>query len=361
MDYLVQNMMSVNLTQKPTIRFQALDGLRGVLALTVMLSHMIGVVTGWDALRPLIGAYISVIYFFIMSGFVLTYAHNKNYSFTYFFLLRLARLWPLHCFTTLSMVLIYIYNSKHLGYVPGSYVFDWKIILKNLLFLHGVTPLQFPLINDPSWSISIEFWGSLLIPIILIKIKPLKRLLITFAFIIALCVQSSSGFSDMTLCNMSQFFLASSAIMLGSSIYSLITPEIIKNIRNTKYYEFFLFICLLSCLVGIYGQSHNKFDYLYIIPFIPLMLIDFQPDTSLIKKIFLSEPIQFFGFISFPLYLIHSSAIIIGLQYRTDNPALSIIMAACLSITISYLYTVYIDSPLYRYMKRKIRNIYSRD
>lgn len=349
--------MSVNLAQKPTIRFQALDGLRGVLALTVMLNHMIGVVTGWSEFRPLTGAYISVIYFFIMSGFVLTYAHKKNHNFVYFFLLRLARLWPLHCFTTLSMVLIYIYNSKHLGYVPGSYVFDWKIILKNLLFLHGVTPLQFPLINDPSWSISIEFWASLLIPIILIKIKPIKRLLISCAFIIALCIQSTTGFVDISLYHMFQFFLASSAIMLGSSIYSSITPQITINIQNTKYYEFFLFICLLSCVVGVYGQIHNKLDYLYIIPFIPLMLIDFQPDTSLIKKIFLSEPIQFFGFISFPLYLIHSSAIIIGLQYRTDNPTLSIIMAACLTITISYLYTVYIDSPLYRYMKRKIRNI----
>ncbi|KXV68623.1 hypothetical protein AD951_10380 [Acetobacter malorum] len=338
-------------------RFYALDGLRGILALSVMLSHMVGVVTGWSEQRPLIGAYISVIYFFIMSGFVLTYAHKANHKFLYFFLLRLARLWPLHCVTTLMMILIYAYNSRHMGYVAGHYIFDWKVILQNLFFLHGVTPHQFPLINDPSWSISIEFWASLLIPLIFIRIEPFKRLLIAGTFILLLCIQSAAGFIDMSFRGMFPFLLASSAIMLGSAVYALLTPERITKITTKNSFEVFLWICLVSCLVGIYGQFHNKLDYLYILPFIPLMLIDFQPDSSLIKKVFLSQPVQFFGFISFPLYLIHSSAIIIGLQYRSDSPVLSILMAGGLSIVISYLYAAFIDIPLYRAMKSKIKNL----
>lgn len=338
-------------------RFYALDGLRGILALTVMLNHMIGVVTGWNEARPFVGAYISVIYFFVMSGFVLTYAHKTSYKFIYFFLLRLARLWPLHCITSIAMILIYAYNSKHMGYVAGHYVFEIKVIFENLIFLHGVTPYQFPLINDPSWSISIEFWASLLIPLIFIRISPFKRLLIACVCIVLLCIQSTAGFIDWSFDGMFQFFLASSAIMLGSAVYSLLTPERISTINTKNSFEIFLWICLAICLIGIYGQIHNKLDYLYIIPFIPLMLIDFQPSTSLIKKIFYSQPVQFLGFISFPLYLIHSSAIIIGLEYRKDNATLSILMAAGFSVIFSYLYAAYFDISLYKYMKSRIKKL----
>ncbi|MFT9258405.1 MAG: acyltransferase [Acetobacter sp.] len=349
--------MAPTLEHNAPTRFYALDGIRGILALTVILNHMIGVVTGWNEQRPLSGAYISVIYFFILSGFVLTYAHKTNHKFIYFFFLRLARLWPLHCITTLAMIAIYAYNSKHMGYVAGYYVFNYKVILQNLLFLHGVTPHQFPLINDPSWSISIEFWASLLIPVIFIKIKPLKRLFIACLFILLLCVQSTAGFVDSSFSGMFKFFLASSAIMLGSAMYSFLTPERFAKITTKNNFEFFLWICLTACMTGIYGQTHNKFDYLYIVSFIPLLTVDFLPASSLIKRFFLSQPVQFFGFISFPLYLIHSSAIIIGLQYRSDNPALSILMAAGLSIIISYLYAAFFDIPFYRYMKNTIKNL----
>lgn len=347
--------MNLGEAQNPAKRFHALDGLRGILALTVMLNHMIGVVTGWSEQRPLIGAYTSVIYFFIMSGFVLTYAHKANDKFIYFFFLRLARLWPLHFFATTLMILIYAYNSKHMGYVAGRYIFDWKVIFENLTFLHGVTPHQFPLINDPSWSISIEFWGSLLIPLLFIKISPFKRLLIAISLIILLCIQSAAGFVDYSLGNMFQFLLASAAIMLGSAVYSLATPERISTINSKNNFEVFLWICLVVCLIGVYGQAHNKLDYLFMIPFIPLMLIDLQPDSSYIKKFFHSQTVQFFGFISFPLYLLHSSAIIIGLQYRSDHPILSILMAAGMAIVISYIYAAFCDIPLYRYLKNKIK------
>ena len=59
--------------QKEIIRLEALDGLRGILAVTVMLSHFIGSIYGWSDDRFLIGAYLSVVYFFMMSGFVLDY------------------------------------------------------------------------------------------------------------------------------------------------------------------------------------------------------------------------------------------------------------------------------------------------
>lgn len=59
------------------IRLNGLDGLRGLLAITVMMSHLVGSFIGWTDDRAFIGAYLSVVYFFMMSGFVLSYSHNR--------------------------------------------------------------------------------------------------------------------------------------------------------------------------------------------------------------------------------------------------------------------------------------------
>ncbi|WP_446916279.1 acyltransferase family protein, partial [Klebsiella pneumoniae] len=108
--------MSVN-------RFDAIDGTRGILAGMVMLSHMFGSFMGWPQVRPFSGAYLCVVYFFIMSGFVLTYAHASGNFFKYV-LTRFARLWPLHFLSTMLMVAIYYYNAHHGGYVSSPDVFS---------------------------------------------------------------------------------------------------------------------------------------------------------------------------------------------------------------------------------------------
>jgi peptidoglycan/LPS O-acetylase OafA/YrhL len=341
-------------------RFLALDGLRGILAITVMLNHMIGVVTNWSHTRPLVGAYISVIYFFIMSGFVLTHAHKKQERFIYYLLVRLARLWPLHFFTTAVMIMIYYYNSRNGLYVAGDFVFQWTVWLKSILFLHGVTPYTFPLINDPSWSISIEFWASLLIPLIFVKFAPTVRFVLSLFLLFILFVKSKTGFVNFSIFGMFQFILASSSMMLGSALYSLLISRNQKVISKLSFSEVFLWICFAVCLIGIYGQTHNRFDFIYLFSFLPLLLIDFIEKPSSIKKFLTSSVVQFFGFISFPLYLIHSSIIIADAQYRSDNPVLSIMMAAGLAIFVSYLYADFLDPIIYNGLKKKIFLMFSR-
>ncbi len=166
-------------------RFDAIDGTRGILAGMVMLSHMFGSFMGWPQVRPFSGAYLCVVYFFIMSGFVLTYAHASGNFFKYV-LTRFARLWPLHFLSTMLMVAIYYYNALHGGYVSSPDVFSISVILKNILFLHGLYWHDFKLVNEPSWSISIEFWVSLLIPLIFTRLGNMTRAVVAGLFFIFL-------------------------------------------------------------------------------------------------------------------------------------------------------------------------------
>lgn len=63
---------------RPIERFYYLDGLRGILASIVALSHIYGATTAYSALRPWRGASLAVDCFFVMSGFVLAYTIGKS-------------------------------------------------------------------------------------------------------------------------------------------------------------------------------------------------------------------------------------------------------------------------------------------
>ncbi len=327
-------------------RFDAIDGTRGILACMVMLSHMFGSFMGWPAFRPFSGAYLCVVYFFIMSGFVLSYAHSSG-SFIKYILTRLARLWPLHFFSTVLMVLIYYYNAHHGGYVSSPDVFSVSVILKNIAFLHGIYWHEFQLINEPSWSISIEFWASLLIPLIFVRLNTTLRGVIIIAAFAFLCNRHPSGIPP-------SMHTAMLSMLVGSFFYSISRTEYFSRIIKERFSAFFVTCAVIISMVGVYAMNHSRLDYFLFIAFVPMLFIDHLADDKIIKKIFTSDLFLFLGYISFPLYLLHELVIVSGFIFDPDNAWTSISIAALTSILISYVYARFIDYPLYKALKRLI-------
>lgn len=267
-------------------RFDAVDGLRGGLAVSVLFSHLVGSTIGWSDNRPFIGAYISVVYFFIMSGFVLSYAHSSG-SFIKYFLTRLARLWPLMFFSTALMVVLYKYNQYHGGYVSSLDVFSPVIFLKNILFLHGVYWHDFQLINEPSWSISLEFWVSLLVPLVFVRTNfILKIIVVIFSFF--LLVFFNRGGVPPTL------LTAFVSMLIGSICFDLTKKAWFLELLKDQFYSLFALFALIVCCIGVYAQAHNILDYFYIIAFIPLMFVDFLAPETFVHKLLTS---RFFFFL----------------------------------------------------------------
>ncbi len=331
------------------IRFNALDGIRGILAIMVMLSHMIGSFVGWTSIRPFSGAYLCVVYFFIMSGFVLTYAHSSG-SFFKYLLTRFARLWPLHLISTLLMVLIYYYNAKHGYYVSSGDVFSTLTITKNLLFLHGMYWNDFQLINEPSWSISIEFWCSLLIPLIFIKLNIFTRTVIASVIFVFMWSKFSSGIPP-------SFLTAVLSMLVGSLCFSITQTSPFLSIIKERFTSLFITVAVVASIIGVYAMNHSRLDYFLFMVFIPVLFIDYLADEKIIKKIFTSNLFLFLGYISFPLYLLHELIIVSGFIFDEKNVWTSISMSAMAAIFIAYLYARFIDYPLYRYLKKLISKI----
>ena len=130
-------------------RYEALDGLRGVAAVGVMLYH-IGSWTGRPWLVP--HGYLAVDFFFCLSGFVLAHAYGKReIGWLGFMRQRLVRLWPLIALTMLGGAFVII---QHREAVPGWLALGLLMIPRVWVDDNGFSPL-FPL-NPPAWSLFFE-------------------------------------------------------------------------------------------------------------------------------------------------------------------------------------------------------------
>jgi peptidoglycan/LPS O-acetylase OafA/YrhL len=143
--------------------FRSLEGLRGILAIAVMLGHFNVI----DLLARVGLAYnfqLAVDVFFMLSGFVLThsnYATNDEVNARTFVIKRFARLYPLHLVTLVLVGALYAQQGK---------AFDAWGVLRNVLLMHGDNYQQ-PMFNGPSWSVAVEFWCSLIFLVIMTRVN----------------------------------------------------------------------------------------------------------------------------------------------------------------------------------------------
>ena len=173
-------------TSKP--RLEALDSLRGISALMVVLYHSSfpNFVHDLPVVR---NSYLFVDFFFVLSGFIMYYNY-KNIDgiveFRRFIGLRFFRLYPLHLATLLALLcweslytlakLIYSQTSA----APSSN--DAVALLLNLTLTNGIG-IRPPSFNVPSWSISTEFWTYIIFGLIVTLSKRRLRIPVVYIFI----------------------------------------------------------------------------------------------------------------------------------------------------------------------------------
>ena len=137
-------------------RFLALDGLRGICAVIVLLFHDLA----FSQPRPFARGYLSVDVFFVLSGFVLAFAFGDklktNMTLYEFMKARVRRLGPVLLFGSLLGAVGVIIQ----GTVPANVV----VVVASAALLNALLiPLltgglgAFPM-NSPSWSLFAEFW-----------------------------------------------------------------------------------------------------------------------------------------------------------------------------------------------------------
>ncbi len=143
----------------------ALTGLRFIAAMSVVLVHAFKLAQGYTSIGP--WASNAVTFFFVLSGFILTYVYHQRLKKTgllKFYWARFARIWPLHIFCFVAILWVQ-------GYIFGHRTLDFDRMLAAHIGLvqswvpADTLPMMF---NGPAWSISTEFGFYLLFPALLL-------------------------------------------------------------------------------------------------------------------------------------------------------------------------------------------------
>lgn len=193
-------------------RFQAIEGLRGVLAWAVVFSHLVyfaDIYThGFGGRIAHIGR-PSVLIFIIVSGFVITHVLiERPEPYGSYLARRFMRIFPLFAVTSVIGYFtsdLQVSTLRHAAY-SGDPEFDfvsmvagiassdhqnlWPHVLAHLTMLHGaisddVLPFSAYAFNIPAWSISLEWQFYVLAPVILMVVMR-RRLLIPAAIGLAM-------------------------------------------------------------------------------------------------------------------------------------------------------------------------------
>jgi peptidoglycan/LPS O-acetylase OafA/YrhL len=183
------------LTQK---HFLALDGLRGVAAVAIVMYHR----RWWLTELPLDHAYLAVDFFFLLSGFVIAHAYEgqlaSSMSFAEFVRIRLIRLGPMLIFGGLIGGAFVLAKAAVQGLPIDSAA---VIAMVDTLF---ALPTPFPTwmdpgspfpINAPTWSLFFEIASNLAFALLapLLRTRVLVAVVVvSFAWLVAVVLSTST-------------------------------------------------------------------------------------------------------------------------------------------------------------------------
>ncbi len=176
--------------------YEILDGLRGIAAVMVVFFHVFETHSGGDHAKQIINhGYLAVDFFFLLSGYVISYAYDDRWgkmTLKDFFKRRLIRLQPMIIVgSIIGALLFYFQDSPGLGWGGIHEVPVWKMLLVMLIGCtlipvgkgldirgwHEMHPL-----NGPAWSLFFEYIANIVYAFVL---RRLSKIILGILVVIA--------------------------------------------------------------------------------------------------------------------------------------------------------------------------------
>jgi len=308
--------------------------------------------------------HVWVTFFFMLSGFILTYSiysKNKKPKFTEFMFRRIARIFPVHFLTLLVTIMFFLFIGKSI--VLSS-------LISNLFLVQSWNTSQSVYwdLNAVSWSLSDElFFYVIFIPLCRVGLNWIISLMI---LILAVFFFVYINYKNVSYDFIRWFFYVLPIIRLMGFIVGILCYHIYEKIKSKNfdnYYSLFEFTSVIILFTSIYISAHSninkpiKWDIYYIIP-LALLIIAFSLQKGIFSKALGNKYILFLGNSSFALYMIHYYAIAIIFQYFIKNHNLHVIIfylpfVAFLIILLSCIVYFYFEKPMNTYIFNKLMGL----
>jgi len=354
--------MGANNNQKKLGYIPELDGLRGISILAVMFFH-----SG----SAMIGGYIGVDVFFVLSGFLITsiivneYNETSALNYKVFYIKRLLRLGPALIFMLITFTLLsYLFLSEEKA---SSNLIDALISLFYVSNWARVFELHPPDWLGHTWSLSIEEQFYFLWPIVLVTILRLCKSRWTVAFIafsIAILAWFLRIYLTLDGSSYTRVYFGldtrADALMIGCVLgiitsSSLLTDKIQKILSKWLFVLAPVIVIYLGIVAFTMAADHPQTNYwvffsvaLSTAIFLAHLLIN---SKTLIHKLLSMKWLVWVGSISYGLYLWHYPIfrLMKSLEYQWE---VIMTLGVIVTFTISIFSYYVLEKPILKMKKR---------
>lgn len=285
----------------------ALTGIRALAAWWVVLFHLVPVIL---TLIPASRHFVWLVeqgdkgvdLFFILSGFVIAYNYSGWFAgrfspktYVQFLWLRLGRMYPVHIFS-LGIWVVYVganHSLRLTSLIPAN--FTLKAFLSNILLTHA---WQIPLRttwNYPAWSISLEWLAYLLFPAFALALARLARPATALAIVCALGI----GSPFLHQAPWFHFVRILSGFALGCLLHWLYSRGIGRRSRWDRV--------AVVTIPGVVFLAAGLREF--VLPWFVVLIYSLTGETGLAARLLGSRPFEYWGRVSYSLYMMHAPGI----------------------------------------------------
>jgi len=346
-------------------RLAGLDGLRGILALGVALSHAYSHFTGWRTGYDIFhNPDYAVDIFFILSGIVLYHSYKSKVgqggmSALEFFVIRLFRLYPLHIIAVVLVPLALFVSTGSFFPAWLGPVTPWNLI-GDLTLTNSIGIGFIPKTNVPSWSISVELFAGTAVLLLSFIHRGLPWITAAAGIGLSLFYHIDiKGASYAALPFLSDGVIRCIlCVSLGICAYQVSMRYSEWITRHDRVVSTGIFITFMLTLIILFGMNITLPAYLFITPIVALAIAAMPHIESDCRTFLESDKLVFLGHISFSLYLLHTPVVYAMLWLKGESFDANIIyatLAVAIAAGIAVLSLKYIELPCYDYGKRIAR------
>ena len=295
-----------------------LTPLRGIAAIWVAVYHFQGIAVTFissGSTHLIDRGYIMVDLFFIMSGFIICHVYRKSFeegltakNFKQFFIARFARIYPLHLFVLIVLIL---WIAK-IGVGGLGMVFDPTSIPTNLLLIHSFGIHKVFTWNVPSWSISAEWWAYMAFPFLVFFLYRKKKLAAGLLFVFVIMAYLALLFwlprkdpfdpaavvpHDLNISFDYGYLRGLAGFTAGLLLYRVYETELFRNIFQKDLTAILIILCCLFCL-------HIGINDGFIMILFVLLVYSFACNNGKLHVICNNGVAQYLGKISYSIYMV---------------------------------------------------------
>lgn len=331
-------------------RLDALTSLRWFAAFAVLLRHMAsrgGLLTDSIDDRLFAQGVVGVSFFFVLSGFVLTWSHKDNDTAPAFLQRRFARIYPAYVVAAFLMIALYL--SQHAR-------IRWQEIFTFSLLQSFSWKTNFAL-NSVSWSLSCEMFFYVAFPFVLPLIvrMPLRNRRVLMGvcalvpFVVAGVLQPVEGFGKAFW-----FMYTFPPVRMVEFIIGILLA---LEVRERTWPKIQVLPAIAIALAGYVAAGFVPRYFMYsaiaVVPFTVLIGAVAQSDVDKPVAFFHWRPLIWLGEVSYAFYLVHL-IVLDHLRINWDSPVpqlLTLPLALALAAAIHH----FVEKPMDKLLRPKPR------